>query len=172
MGITVEITGLIKSSQKGFRVDVVELASKLDLPVYSVDLPDDESGHICDGDEPYIEVNRNHPVTRQRFTIAHEISHFIKHKKLLDEKGQLDRKAIYDSPEDVEREAEADELAASILMPEDSVRKYFTKHKWTTLTRITAEMIAMIADEFRVSKEMAVTRLRNMGVAIPYLTFA
>lgn len=166
------INSLVKSSQKGYRVDVVELAKKLNLPVYSVDLPDDVSGHLCDGSEPYIEVNRNHPVTRQRFTIAHEISHFLQHSDLLQKKGKLDRDKTFKDEAEKKIEVEADQVAAGILMPEDSIRAFFKEHKWSPLTRFTTEMIGRIADEFKVSREMAVTRLRDLGVAIPYLTFA
>lgn len=172
MGTDVQLDDLIKASERGFRVDVVELAKMLNLPVYAMDMPDNESGHLCDGDEPYIAINENHPVTRQRFTIAHEISHYITHRDLLERKGQLDRKADYESEEEVEIEEEADKIAASILMPKDLVNQYFEKYGWTKLTRFTSEMIAQIADEFRVSREMAVTRLRDLDMPIPYLVFA
>jgi len=174
MTASVDIDRLIKSSRVGFRIDVVGLAQKLDLPVYSIDLPDDEGGHICknDGQKAYIEVNRKHPVTRQRFTIAHEISHYLKHEPDLAKEGQLDRKTQYASPEEANREAEADETAASILMPEDLVNEYFEQKKWSSLTRFTTDMIEQIADEFRVSRVMAITRLRELGFAIPFLSFA
>jgi Zn-dependent peptidase ImmA (M78 family) len=172
MPTDIQLDDLVKASERGFRVDVVELAKKLNLTVYSVDLPDDQSGHLCDGAEPYIEVNRNHSITRQRFTIAHEISHYLIHQNLLQTKGQLDRKTTYESPEEVAIEQEADRTAAGILMPEDLVNKYFDKMKWTKLTRFTASMISDIAEAFRVSREMAVTRLRDLEIPIPYLVFA
>lgn len=169
----VDIDQLIQSSQKGYRVDVVGLAKKLNLQVFSVDLPDDQSGHICkDSGQPYIEVNRSHPITRQRFTIAHEISHYLKHESALEKQGQLDRKSQFSSPEEAKMEAEADEAAASILMPKKLVEAYFTENNWSTLTRFTTEMIEQIANEFRVSRAMAITRLRELGIAIPFLSFA
>ncbi len=169
---TTVLNSLVKSSQKGYRVDVVELAKKLNLPVYSMDLPDDISGHLCDGDEPYIEVNRNHPVTRQRFTIAHEISHYMQHRDLLASKGKLDRDNTFKDEAEKKIEVEADQIAAGILMPDESIKAFFIERGWNPLTRFTADMITKIADEFKVSKEMAVTRLRDLGIAIPYLTFA
>lgn len=172
MSTSSKLDNLIKTSQKGFRVDVVELAKKLDLPVYSVDLPEDESGHLFDGAKPYIEVNRNHPVTRQRFTVAHEISHFLKHGDLLQKRGQLDRKTAYANEAEIKLEEEADRTAACILMPKDSVERYFKDQNWTELTRFNVDMVGRIASEFRVSRELAVTRLRDLNIAIPYRVFA
>jgi len=57
-------------------------------------------------------------------------------------------------------------------MPEDLVNEYFEQKKWSSLTRFTTDMIEQIADEFRVSRVMAITRLRELGFAIPFLSFA
>lgn len=170
--IDIELDSLIRASEKGYRVDVVGLAKKLDIPVYSVDLPNDESGHIYDGDRPYIEVNCNHPITRQRFTIAHEVSHYLMHHDLLKAKGRLDNKSEFNTPEEAAIEASADERAAEILMPKELVDSYFHEHQWDNLTRLNSAMITQIASEFRVSHAMAVTRLRGLGIAISFLSFA
>jgi DNA modification methylase len=144
------------------------------LPLTSVDLPDDQSGHICQEDDqpPYIEVNRNHPITRQRFTIAHEISHYLQHDTLLKAQGQLDRKATFASQQEAKLESEADEVAAQILMPQPLVAQYFKQKEWGDLVRFDTNMVAAIADEFRVSRAMVVTRLRELSFTVPFLSFA
>lgn len=43
MGTDVQLDDLIKASERCFRVDVVELAKMLNLPVYSMEMPDKES---------------------------------------------------------------------------------------------------------------------------------
>jgi Zn-dependent peptidase ImmA (M78 family) len=171
----VDLTQLIQASQTDHRIDVVGLAKKLGLNVYSIDLPDDLSGDIKKNPETgdiFIEVNRNHPITRQRFTVAHEIAHFVKHPKELAKKGQLDRSNTFKDDNEIELENEADREAAAILMPEYLVDDYFKTKCWSKKTKFDSEMISEIADGFRVSRAMAITRLRDIGFPIPYLSFA
>ena len=171
----VNLTQLIRASQTDHRIDVVGLAKKLDLSVYSLDMPDNESGSIkknqATGDF-FIQVNRNHPITRQRFTIAHEIAHFVKHSQALIEKGQLDRNNTFKDAAEILREDEADEEAAAILMPEYLVDDFFSTKSWSKKTKVDTEMLNEVADSFRVSRTMAITRLRSLGFPIPYISFA
>ena len=63
-----------------------------------------------------IYVNASHPPTRRRFTIAHEIAHFIRHQENIGDgvvEDALYRSAAFTS----KMETEANELAADILMP-------------------------------------------------------
>ena len=171
----VDLLQLIRASQTDHRIDVVGLAKKLGLNVYSIDLPDDRSGCIkrdAESGDAFIEVNRNHPVSRQRFTVAHEIAHFIKHPEVLAKKGQLDRAGVFKDDHEIKLEEEADEEAAAILMPEYLVDEYFTSHEWDKHTRFDAGMIHDVAEHFRVSRAMAVTRLRNLDFPVPYISFA
>ena len=70
---------------------------------------DSESGYV-------IYVNQKHPRTRRRFTIAHEIAHYVLHKDLIGDGVSDD--ALYRSGLSSKIEAEANRLAAQILMPE------------------------------------------------------
>src|SRR5664279_4874472 len=93
--VTSVLPDLVEAHMKDGVVDVVSLANALGLEVYPVELPDAESGyieHLTNTDDSYIVVNKNHPSTRQRFTVAHEIGHFFEHKTELLENGRLDRK--------------------------------------------------------------------------------
>lgn len=171
----VDLTQLIQASQTDHRIDVVGLAKRLGLKVYSVDMPDAQCGDIRKDSATgkfYIEVNRNHPITRQRFTVAHEIAHFVKHPKSLEEKGQLDRSMTYKDEAEIHREDEADEEAAAILMPDYLVDDYFKTKSWSRKTKFNSEMINEVADGFRVSRAMAITRLRALKFPIPYISFA
>ncbi len=172
---SVDLPQLIQSSRKDCRVDVVSIAKKLGLEVYSVIMSSGRSGDIRydrDANKAYIEVNRAHPVTRQRFTVAHEISHFIHHQDKLVEKGQLDRNNEFKDAQEIALEHKADKEAAEILMPESIVEEYFSKKKWNKNTKFTADMIDDIAEQFWVSRAMAVTRLRELDFPVPYLSFA
>lgn len=171
----VDLTQLIQASQTDHRIDVVGLAKRLGLDVYAIDMPDAQCGDIRKDPETnkfYIEINVNHPATRQRFTVAHEIAHFVKHSEVLNEKGQLDRSKTFKDEAEIQREDEADEEAAAILMPEYLVDDYFKSKSWSKKTKFDSSMIGDIADSFRVSRAMAITRLRDLDFPIPYISFA
>jgi hypothetical protein len=104
-------------------VDVVAIASDLGLNVWAMDLPDSISGKIFR--DPInggartgfsIAVNSSHSNVRQRFTVAHEIAHFILHRQKL-ESGDLVDDAMYRSGLSNKDETAANRMAADILMP-------------------------------------------------------
>jgi len=63
------------------RPTVFDAARYYDLDVeYTADLPESVCGCLGLGDEPrFILINASHPVAEQRFTIAHEIAHYLFH---------------------------------------------------------------------------------------------
>lgn len=63
-----------------------------------------------------ITLNKAHALNRQRFTLAHEIAHFIKHRKQL-EAGDIVDNALYRSLLPEPMEWEANRYAAQLLMP-------------------------------------------------------
>ncbi len=61
-------------------VDVARLAKLEGVEVDRADFGDEISGVLMkDGDRAIIGVNARHAPTRQRFTIAHELGHFVLH---------------------------------------------------------------------------------------------
>lgn len=114
------IERIIKKHQHRLPVDVLGIARDLKLIVY-VGPSGDSSGRIVKnkekgGESGYaIYVNEKHPKNRQRFTIAHELAHFILHKDLIGD-GIVDN-ALYRSGLNSKVETEANRLAAEILMP-------------------------------------------------------
>ncbi|HEX9153221.1 MAG TPA: ImmA/IrrE family metallo-endopeptidase [Candidatus Saccharimonadales bacterium] len=171
----IDLTKLIQASQTDHRIDVVGLAKKLGLNVYSIDMPDNQSGDIKKDPstgQTYIEVNRNHPITRQRFTVAHEVAHYVKHPRVLEKRGQLDRNDTFKNAKEIKLENEADKEAAAILMPEYLVDDYFKTRSWSKVTKFDTDMLSEIAESFRVSRAMAITRLRELGFPISYMSFA
>lgn len=137
-------------------VQMVPLANDLGISVYSVPgWPKDLSGMIKKDANSWsgfaIYVNRDHPVTRRRFTIAHECAHAILHAELIGD-GIVDD-ALYRSGLSNAVEAQANRLAADILMP----RK--------RLDALVAEGITSVKDlakTFWVSEQSMAIRL---GVA-------
>lgn len=114
-----EYMNLIRGFQNEAPVPVVTLAKSLGIKVFKNDgFPNNLSGLIkLDGENTYsIHVNGNHPHTRQRFTIAHEIAHFILHRDKIGDGIKDDY--LYRSGMTTAEEREANRLAAEILMPE------------------------------------------------------
>ena len=102
-------------------IKVVPLARKLGINVFEVAWPDNVSGKIQrdeerGGDSGFaIYLNKAHPNTRKRFTLAHEIAHYILHEYEIGD-GIFDD-ALYRSGLSDKVEIEANNLAADILMP-------------------------------------------------------
>lgn len=109
---------MIRQHQHSAPVQTVPLANALGLPVYksSFGENDDISGMIRkEGGKYLIYVNKRHNANRRRFTIAHEIAHYILHKDAIGD-GIIDD-ALYRSGLTSKMESEANRLAADILMP-------------------------------------------------------
>jgi Zn-dependent peptidase ImmA (M78 family) len=134
-------------------VDVEGIARELGLKVYRKITDGDFSGKIeCkSGNDCSITLNALHPETRQRFTLAHEIAHYILHRNIIGD-GITDN-GVYRSgrPEPIEREA--NRYAAEILMPWRLVRE-----KYHAGARSSAEL----ANEFGVSTAVADIRLKEL----------
>lgn len=96
-------------------------------------------------------VNSSDPHVRQRFTIAHEIGHFVLHRDLIGD-GLTDD-AMYRSKLSSEFETQANQYAAYVLMPPALVRE-----KW----RAGAKSYAELARIFDVSQEAAEYRLKKL----------
>jgi Zn-dependent peptidase ImmA (M78 family) len=156
------------SKQDGY-VDVVKLASEYDIPVYNKTLEDDRSGFIKYEDGKFsIVANSNQTKQRQRFSIAHELAHFLLHPEEVKKRGMVDRAAALSLTPEEERRA--DQLAADILMPEQIVREYVMEKGWSG-TVLDRETILNIADKFNVSFPMAAIRLRELDYYVPYISF-
>ena len=111
-------------------VDVEGVANSLGLTVHYAWLDDGISGELVrlpSGDYQ-INVHADDPSTRQRFTIAHEIGHYVYHRDLID-KGIDDNRAYRSTGEGrfhnrnigPAQETQANRFAATLLMPNDMV---------------------------------------------------
>ena len=119
-----ESLDIIKQYWNSAPVPVGDIARALGVPVLAVGFPANISGAIQrDGEGYKIVVNKNHAKTRQRFTVAHELGHFIYHRDLLGG-GVGDNLAF--RAEDTElpnpnititHERQANTFASNLLMP-------------------------------------------------------
>jgi len=111
----------LRALQTRVPVDVVRIAKEFGLTVWTQDLPDNVSGMIKkDADHGgragySIIVNGKHARVRQRFTVAHEIAHFLLHSDKIGD-GLEDDSPLYRSELSTKEEVQANKLAAKILM--------------------------------------------------------
>lgn len=121
--IEVEQKDILGKYREQIPVPVGKIASELGLKVSLSSLSPSISGLIePDNDAPSgfrIRVNRFESDERQRFTIAHEIAHFLLHRDHI-RSGIVDN-VMYRSSLSSFREAEANRLAADIVMPMERV---------------------------------------------------
>lgn len=122
-----EAEKIIKKHQNDAPVLVSSIAKEMGIDVLKVsEWPDDISGMLKkEGDNRFIiYVNGNHAKVRRRFTVAHEIAHFILHRHMMSEiNNQLIDDAFYRSRLSNLYENAANRFAADILMPWDLVNK-------------------------------------------------
>jgi predicted transcriptional regulator len=123
-----EADRIIAAHQKVAPVQTVEIAEALGIKVYTVkDWPDNLSAMIRKdeergGESGYaIYVNGVHARARRRFSVAHEIAHFALHRNLIGD-GITDD-ALYRSNMSNAVEAQANSMAADILMPWHLIRQ-------------------------------------------------
>ncbi len=113
---------VIANYQNNAPVDVVMIAQEIGIRVWEMHhLPNGVSGQIWKdpmngGTSGFsIGVRATEPLERKRFTIAHELAHYILHRSRLD--GGLFEDVMYRSSLSSREETQANQMAADILMP-------------------------------------------------------
>ena len=141
---------VIREFTKETPVRVGALAHALGLKVVVAALPISISGLIQpdgESDRFVIKVNRFEPKERQRFTIAHEIAHYLLHRDRINS-GVIDS-VLYRSKLTSRAEAEANRLAADILMPHAQIREAIKKG----IVSKGANQVDELAQLFNVSRQ-------------------
>lgn len=139
---------IVREFTRSAPVAVGALAKALGLRVVVATMPLSISGMIKPSEEDdhfVIKVNRFESKARQRFTIAHEIAHYLLHKSSI-QKGVVDS-VLYRSKLSSRTEAEANRLAADILMPRDLVNKAVAE-----VPSYVDDIDAYLAEKFNVSR--------------------
>ena len=153
----------LREMHNGPPVNLEEIIRGLDIELDKrASLRDEISGileRMADGYR--ILVNSNQHYFRQRFTMAHELAHYLLHLDLIGD-GIADDKVfrskdtgIYKNSLITEKhEREANALAASILMPEKLIREHYAKDNDVT----------NLARKFQTSIPAMEFRLRNLNL--------
>lgn len=136
-------------------IPVFELAERLGVTVAFVDMPeklDDVSGFL-DPETKTIYVNHEDPPTRQAFTTAHELGHFVLGHEP-NQYGVLYRYAAPSDPDPVEQEANC--FAANLLVPEDMLKRVMKQY------RLSSDDLELLAKLFGVSTHVMKYRLKRI----------
>lgn len=154
MKVDKDALAFIRRLQKTIPVDIVGIAKVLGLEVWeSKSLPEGIAGKLFrdeknGGASRYSVVARSEdPLVRKRFTVAHEIAHYLLHRHLF--RGELIDDALYRSTLSSAIEAEANAFAADLLMP------------WHLLAPVQDKPASELAKLFEVSEEAMRIRLES-----------
>jgi hypothetical protein len=148
---------LLEKFTGSYPVKVGELANELGLRVVTAPLPPRISGLIQPNAEAAsgyeIKLNKYEVPERQRFTLAHEISHYLLHRDDIG-KGVVDN-VLYRSQLTSRKETEANRLAAMIVMPANLVRREAHQRGGAGVPGVVEEL----AELFKVSAPAMKVRL-------------
>ena len=150
----------------GWSLDFAPLCNALEAKLYILQ-ERGSSGQIkLDSQgKPEIYISTQDPPLRQRFTIAHEIGHFISYQAesyskepLAQKDGILERSFLAKmSSENLKCEQEANEIAAQLLMPEDKIKQAVARYGGAN------QPVAFYAELFLVSSQAMSIRLEKLG---------
>lgn len=138
-------------------IDIRAVAFEFGLEVQTAPMTSCEARIVGDGDRGIITIREGSHRLRQRFSIAHEIGHWVFHRG----------KALVCKRSDIGegwelsrlREKIADEFAGKLLLPD-----FLLLPRARTVRRLTFAEIEKIAGEFRVSKSATARRLVELDL--------
>lgn len=152
---------------QGAPVDVTEVARRLGVEVAARPVEDSVSGVlVVRGRRGAIGVNRNHHPHRQRFTVAHELGHFLLHRDagsvfvdstLTFYRDRRSADGVY------LQEMEANTFAAELLMPEERVREELDRDEIDVHDEVA---LGKLAARFDVSRQALTIRLVRLGLIV------
>ncbi len=159
-----------------YPVSLTNILRKLKIDLKLISKNDYFSGSIqkLDDDSYEIIVNKEHTIERQRFTVAHEIGHFLLHKDDIDERAEhivqdfsdtyvlrsVGRKSS--NSLDAKKELEANEFAARLLMPKNKVMEQLKQLTQFNHEYTLEDYSRLLSTYFIVSKEAMKIRINNI----------
>lgn len=156
--VTEKIILDLKSKQ--FPIPIVKILQELSFLVGTQKLPDRISGYVAInndlikqfGTNKVVCINSNDSVGHQRFTIAHELAHYIYD---FCEESESEFYDTYDKrKENSETEIRANKFAANLLMPEDEFTKMYN----------IGLQIGELEEYFGVSQTAVIKRISELNL--------
>jgi len=142
-----------------YPVKLGQLARELGVAIRVSKMETGISGQIKhEGDQYVIRINRHEARERQRFTIAHELAHYLLHRDIVDASPDGIRdNVLYRSNKPEQIEYEANRLAADIVMPDALIELRLREFGGY----VNDSVIERLAADFQVSKAAMEIRLSN-----------
>lgn len=144
-------------------IPVEELIEFHGLGLILSDFPDGEISGVIDLNKKYLYINSVDSPQRKRFTIAHELGHWVLHQQELATNKEI--AVLYRRPlgtEESDRlEQEANCFAANLLVPEKMLRKAIDDSKDESDTICSDTYLAEI---FNVSRSVIGYRRKFLGI--------
>lgn len=144
---------LVRYWDKTIPIQPEKLIHKIqDLDLCYEDLNEQISGKInydFERSKYVITINKNHHANRQRFTMAHELGHYILNHGTKED-------TLYRNGETDPDEIEANVFAAEILMPTGVIRHLIYEQGITKVSEL--------AEKLWVSESAMIYRLKNLGI--------
>jgi len=125
------------------------IAKRLGVKVLLSTLPRGTSGQIGHEDGNFvIRINRHEAKHRQRFTLAHELSHFLLHRVRVEAANGWSENVLLRAPnQPVQIEYEANRLASDLIIPSAQLAEATADYSGP----MTSEVIEDLARRFGVS---------------------
>jgi Zn-dependent peptidase ImmA (M78 family) len=149
-------------------VPVEAIARAVGLPIVETEMEADVSGALIrSGNLQGIAVNSSQAPVRKRFTVAHELAHFLLDhvdKDHVDWHFTVIRRDGSSSEAEDDQEIAANFFAASLLMPKHILRKDVERHKhFDGEVQLDDTDILVLAKKYKVSEAAMRYRLQNLG---------
>tara|TARA_R110001583_G_scaffold178502_1_gene334460 strand:- start:73 stop:606 length:534 start_codon:yes stop_codon:yes gene_type:complete len=150
-------------------VDIKKVINKLKLKLACYDLGKGVSGVlVVNKGDVKIGYSLFESEERQRFTMAHELGHYILHcndseNKLFVDDIKVKFRRDQSTKQEQKEEKEANIFAASLLMPKELINTEFNKLMKDKLILSDEEIVEKLADNFKVSSIAMTYRLINLG---------
>ena len=149
-------------------VNIKQLIKKLNVNMKPDELGAEVSGLlVIENNRIVIGYNSNESLVRQRFTLAHEVGHFILHcNNSKKDKIFVDKimfRKNFSSNIERRQEMQANIFAASLLMPKNLVEKEFELIINSSDYLTEEDIVSKMANKFKVSEIAMTYRLINLN---------
>ena len=143
-----EIRSIVDRYVSDYPVKLGALANHLGVKVLLSTLPRGISGQISQEHGKFvIRINRHEARHRQRFTLAHELAHYLLHEELIKKSGRWSENILLRSGQPMNIEYEANRLVSDLVIPPQQLANVLEAYP----EPITSEAITDLAKRFGVS---------------------
>lgn len=139
-------------------IDVNRIAEALGFQVMPHPFPEKLKGMVqIEGDTKVIGVNSNYSEAAQRFTVGHELGHYLCGHEHIENTFIDDERRFYEPYFHTEKEADA--FAGELLMPKHMLEKDLNEH---------GPDIAWLKERYQVSEQALWIRLTSLRLTDKY----